>query len=141
MIRFEIITCSADVNEEDPRALVTEYLLKDNYSSIMFKGSNSNDNKPKNTEYRSNTKRNVWSSSDSGVMNRKNAVSPSPSPIAKREITEEISDPDDEEIVEPSCTPNHDRYKLYPTVLPTWQHSQLRACPETNAIVPESQVL
>ena len=111
MIRFEIITCSADVNEEDPRALVTEYLLKDNYSSIMFKGSNSNDNKPKNTEYRSNTKRSVWSSSDSGVMNKKNAVSPSPSPIAEREITEEISDPDDEEIVVDKKNKKHKKNK------------------------------
>ncbi|XP_067944760.1 teneurin-m-like [Watersipora subatra] len=47
----------------------------------------------------------------------------------------------DEPINEQSCSPDHDRYTLYPVVLPMWQHTQLKTCPEQSAIIPESQVV
>jgi len=43
----------------------------------------------------------------------------------------------DEPIAQPACDAGHDRYKLYPIVLPTWQHSQLKSCPERSVIIPE----
>lgn len=38
------------------------------------------------------------------------------------------------------CGVFHDHFTLKPVVLPTWQHTQLGACPEKSTVIPESQV-
>jgi len=35
----------------------------------------------------------------------------------------------------------HDYRRMKPTVLSTWQHTQLGACPSRSTVIPESQVM
>jgi len=47
----------------------------------------------------------------------------------------------EDEAVETECPPDlvHDHYNMRPTVLSTWQHTQLGSCPEMSTVIPESQ--